>query len=166
MKQISNLTIEALVVKFSAAIDGTIKGGRRNFLMRIILFFLLFTLMAMGAVNNVKAASFDCKKKLDESTVRFSCDPSNLILGQSCEVSVLDAKGKKVSDKNFTLSSRNKNVSSNKFSFFVDPNAKGEPWLHADGKLIEIDGDISIEYKDKKCNLTHDFFSNQTRLFI
>ena len=124
--------------------------------MQRIPLLLFFILAGMCTDNSMYAQIFDCKKdKLDRDAMRFSVDPLNLTFDQHCDITVYSSKGKKVSEKDFTLSSNNTNVKSNNLSFHVENNVKEDPWLYLDGKLIEIDGTITIAHK--KCNLAYDF---------
>jgi len=130
--------------------------SKGNFLTLRILLFLFFTVIGVCTVNNVKAQKFDCKKdKLDYSTVRISPDPSNLTFGERCDISIFNSKGKKVSEKNFKLTSKNRNMRSSGLSFVIDNKTTGDPWQYLDGKLVEEEGTITIEHND--CNVTYDF---------
>ena len=130
--------------------------SRGNILTRRFLPFLFVPLIGMCTVNSVHSQTFDCKRdKLDGSALRFTPDPASLTIGQPCEVSVYNRSGKKVSGNAFELTSNNTDVRSNGLSFYVDYQATGNPWTYLDGKLLEIDGNITIAHKS--CNLTYDF---------
>jgi len=132
--------------------------SKRNFLNRNVYLFYLFILVCMFTVNNVNAQKFNCQKdRLHAGSIQISPDPSSLILGQSCEVSVFNSKGKRVNSKFYRITSENRNVRSSGSSFSIDnnPNTRGESWSHVDGKLIEIDGDITISIID--CHQKYSF---------
>ena len=123
--------------------------NRRTFLTVSGLLVLFF-------VINAFAPSFNCKKdRLDSSTVQFSIDPLHLIFGQRCEISVFNHNGKKVSDKDFRISSSNSNVQSSGLFFWVSNNAKTNPFEYLDGRLVEISGNITIV--SNNCNQRYDF---------
>ena len=132
--------------------------GRGIFSTQRNLFLLFFIFAGICAVSGVNARlfGFDCKKDvLDKNTVRVPEEASSLILGQQCAVSVFDRKGKKFNDKDFIFSSNNEYVMNSGLTFSVDNRAKGSPWMHIDGSLVEIDGKITIAAK--KCNKIYSF---------
>ena len=130
--------------------------GRGNFLINRFLFFPFFMLMlCVLSIDSINAQKFNCKKdKLDESTVRVvPPGVSNLVLEQQSEVSVFNAKGKRIASSEFTLSSNNENVKNDRLTFWVENKTK--PWDYLDGKLVEIDGNITITAN--KCNMAYSF---------
>ena len=137
--------------------------SRENFLKRL---FIFFTLVGAFTVVCVHAQTFDCKKdKLDGSTIRFLPDPSSLTVGQTCDVTIYNRSGKKVSGNSFSLSSDNTNVRSNGLSFHVDNLAKGDPWMYLDGRLLEIDGNITIAHNSCDHSYVFPFKIRQAFLF-
>jgi hypothetical protein len=139
--------------------------SRRNILMQRIPLLLFFILVGMCTNHSVYAQFFDCKKdKLDRDAIRFSIEPSSLTFDQQCGITVFSSKGKKVSEKDFSLTSNNTSVKINNLSFFVENNATGDPWSYLDGKLIEIDGTITIAHK--KCNFAYDFLFNVKQKYM
>ena len=131
------------------------KSGR--LITRGIAPFLLFMLIDIWTFNCCYAQSFDCKKdKLHAGVIQFSNDPSSLILGQSCEISIFNSKGKRINKVNdIRITSDNRNVRSSGLSFYIDNNARGEPWLYVDGRLIEESGNITISINN--CNQAYTF---------
>ena len=129
-----------------------------------IFFLFLFLLSIVTCtVHAQRLPSFDCKKdKLDGSILRFAPDPASLTVGQPCEVSVYNRSGKKVSENDFELTSNNTDVRSDGLSFQVNYHA--DTWTYLDGRLLEIDGNITIVHKT--CNLTHDFPFKIRQAFI
>ena len=130
--------------------------SREDFLTRRILWFFVVALIGMCTTNSVNAQSFNCKKdRLDQSTVRITPDPSTLTVGQNCKINVFNSNGKSVPDKNFNVSSNNRNVKSSGLSFYIENVAIGNPFEYLDGKLVEIDGIITVISKD--CPHQYDF---------
>ena len=129
----------------------------RVFLTRGLSSLLFFILIVNWSVDNSYAQSFDCRRdRLHAGVIQFSHDPSSLILGQSCQISIFKSNGRMVnSTKDFRLTSDNRNVRSSELVFSVDNSARGEPWLYVDGGLIEEEGNITISINN--CNQSHTF---------
>jgi len=127
-----------------------------NLAIKFTQYLLLFALIGNNVNAQLFTPSFDCKKdKLHGGVIQFSSDPSNLILGQRCAISISNSKGKEVSGKDFKITSDNRKVSISGLFFTVDNSTKEEPWLYLDGRLIEVDGNITITHT--KCAHTYSF---------
>ena len=121
-----------------------------------IIAFLVFAIISTCVINSAKAQRFNCNRdRLHSGTVRFSTEPSGLIIGQRCEISVFDSRGRKVNDRDFSISSDNRHVKISGLAFHVDSDIRGEPWLHVNGELIEEDGNITIRHNE--CNQSYSF---------
>ena len=112
----------------------------------------------MCTVDSVNAQlfGFNCKNdELNEKTVRLPAEVSSLILGQRCEVTVFNAKGRSIPGNSFTLSSSNEHVKSKASTFWVEESAIGSPWMYINTGLIEIEGNITIAAN--RCNKEYSF---------
>ena len=145
--------------------------SRRNFFTRGILPLIFFIIIVFWSAENSYAqlfsTKFDCKSdKLHAGVIQFSSDPSSLILGQSCQISIFKSNGKKIENiKDFTITSDNRNVRSSGLNFSVDNSAKGEPWLFVDGRLIEEEGNITISINNCNQSYTFPFQIRQSYVF-
>jgi hypothetical protein len=137
--------------------------NRGNFLIRRI--FLLSFLSLIGyvcTINSVNAQAFGRRDLLNESTVRIPPEASNLTIGQRLEVSVFNNNGRNVS-RGLRLSSDNEYVRISDMSFLVE--YKADPWMHIDGSLIEINGNITVTATESNQLFTFPFRVSQAYTF-
>jgi hypothetical protein len=121
-----------------------------------LLLLLLVCVATNANAQLLGPPNFNCKRdKLHGGTVRPTPDPSNLLLGQKCEVVVINSRGNNVSAKGFRVSSDNRSVRTDGLSFSIDKNEAGSPWQYLDGRLIEMDGTITVTHHE--CGQTHNF---------
>jgi len=129
-------------------------------MMKKLLIIYFFALIGACSIGNINAQSafvqYKCDRdRLDHSTVRIIPDPMTLTVGQNCKIEVFNNNGKSVPEKNFNVSSNNRNVKSSGLTFYVENAAKGNPFEYLDGKLVEIEGTITITAKE--CTHRYDF---------
>jgi len=118
-------------------------NSRKLLTLRIII-----ALIGMCSISSVHAQTrFNCRQdNLSSSTVRISPDPSSLTIGQRCEITVFNARGRAVSGNDFKISSENTFVTSGNLYFYVEDFDRGDPWTYLDGKPMEMEGTITISH--------------------
>ena len=130
------------------------------FSKRTVLRFSFFALIGVWTVSNVNAQNkFNCgKDDLNASTVRITPDPLSLVVNERCEIFIYNRKKEEIKKKNedFTISSDNRNVRINGLSFYIDAKAQGNVFeLIETGKLVEVEGNITVAHKS--CNYRYVF---------
>ena len=122
--------------------------------LKSLMFLIIFALISIGSVS--AQTRFNCKSdNLNGSTVRISPAPSSLTIGQRCEITVFNARGRAVSNSDFNISSENTFVTSGNLYFSVENFERSDSWTYLDGKPLEIEGKITISHKS--CDHSYSF---------
>jgi len=162
-----NIKIESMLEYKLMEADTISKNARSSkatqvkeiFSKRTVLRFLFFALIGVWTVSNVNAQKFKCgKDDLNAGTIQITPDPLSLVVNERCEIFIYNSKKEEIKKKNedFTISSDNRNVRINGLSFHVDAKAQGNVFeLIETGKLVEVEGNITIAHKS--CNYRYVF---------